>query len=73
MRRADEWQERFWKWLAWLLPRRLVYWCAVRLAAYATQGPWSDQVVGTITILKALERWTEPGVTEQGRGVASAK
>lgn len=25
----------FWGWLAWLLPRKLVYWAAIRLMTYS--------------------------------------
>lgn len=44
-------------WIAWHTPRRLVYWCAVRLHAHATQGPYECQVVPHLTALDALKRW----------------
>lgn len=44
-------------WLAWLLPKELVKWCAVRLMAHATQGKWSGQVVPELTAIDALKRW----------------
>lgn len=43
--------------IVWKLPRRLVYWCAIRLMANATVGPYSDQVVPELTAMQALERW----------------
>lgn len=43
--------------LAWMLPRRLVYWCAIRLGAHATQGPFSDQIVPDLNFVDALKRW----------------
>jgi hypothetical protein len=30
--------ERVWIWLAWHLPRRLVYWCAIRVGTHEPQG-----------------------------------
>ncbi len=43
--------------VAWLLPRRLVYWAAIRLMAHATTGPHSHELVVDTTILDALQRW----------------
>jgi hypothetical protein len=43
--------------LAWLMPRRLVQWCAIRLIAHATQGQHSNQVVPDLTAMDALKRW----------------
>lgn len=43
--------------LAWLMPRRLAYWCAIRVGAHATQGPYSDQVVPDLKFMDALQRW----------------
>lgn len=39
------------------LPRRVVYFAAIRLWAHATTGPWSDTVVGELEIGEALTRW----------------
>jgi hypothetical protein len=49
--------ERLWVNLAWLMPRRLVYWCAVRLLAHATTGRYSRTVVPELDALTALRRW----------------
>ena len=49
--------DRFAKWLAWKLPRRLVMWKAIRLKANATQGAYSDQDVPDLTAMDALDRW----------------
>jgi len=46
--------------IAWWLPRRLVYWCAVRFMVNATQGPWSNQIVPDLKAADALERWDKP-------------
>ncbi len=55
-------KERLKEWLAIkiaykLLPNRIVYWCAIRVAANATQGKWSGQVVPDLTAMDALKRW----------------
>jgi len=47
------------KWIAWHLPRKLIYWAALRLIAFATQGPYSEQVVPELTAMDALGRWPE--------------
>ena len=41
----------------WALPRWLVYWCAIRLMAHATQGPWGNQIVPELNAIDALKRW----------------
>ena len=51
--------ERFWFWLAWRLPRRLALFATVRVAAHATQGPYSHQVVPDLTVMQALQRWDQ--------------
>ena len=43
--------------LAWMLPRGLVYWCAVRVLNAATLDKWGDTPVGDIRAVSALERW----------------
>lgn len=49
--------ERLTIFVAWRLPRRLVYWCAIRVGAHATQGPYSDQEVPALTAMDAIKRW----------------
>lgn len=49
--------DRAWRWLAWKIPRRLVYWCAVRLIAHATSGKYSAQEVPALVAIDALNRW----------------
>lgn len=51
--------ERLYKWIAWMLPRRLVYWCAIRLLAHATQGKWGSQEVPQLRAMDALQRWED--------------
>ena len=45
------------QWLAWHIPKKLCYWCAVRVMAFATQGKYSNQVVPELTAIDALSRW----------------
>lgn len=45
--------------LAWMVPRRLAYWCTIRVAAHATQGPYSRQEVPALRMMDALKRWEE--------------
>jgi hypothetical protein len=45
--------------IAFRLPRLIVYWCAIRLMAHATQGQYSDQVVPELTAVDALRRWQD--------------
>lgn len=43
--------------LVWILPRRIVYWCAIRLGAHATQGQFGNQIVPDLNFMDALKRW----------------
>jgi len=47
----------FWV-IAFHLPKKLVYCCALRLMAYATQGEYSDTVVPELLGMTALQRWS---------------
>jgi len=44
-------------WIAWKLPKQIVYWCAVRLISHATTGQYSNQVVPELLAMDALQRW----------------
>jgi len=50
--------ERLATWIAYRLPKRIAYWCAVRVMAHATAGEHSDQVVPELLAMDALRRWT---------------
>lgn len=50
-------RERFVMKLVYVLPRSLVYWCAIRLIANATTGIHENQVVPELTAMDALKRW----------------
>lgn len=43
--------------IAWRLPKGVVYWCAIRLMAHATQGKYGNQIVPELTAMDALKRW----------------
>jgi hypothetical protein len=43
--------------VAWKLPRRLAYWCAIRVIAHATQGKYGTQIVPDLLAMDALRRW----------------
>lgn len=54
---ARRWSEKTVMAIAWRLPRKLVMWCAIRLMAHATQGPYSNTEVGSLSAVEALQRW----------------
>jgi hypothetical protein len=43
----------------WLLPRRVVYFAAMRLFVNATVGKYSNQIIPELTAIQALDRWRE--------------
>lgn len=46
--------------IAWMLPRRLVYWCAIRLGSEATVRDDEKRYEGNVpdmTFMDALKRW----------------
>lgn len=49
--------EKIWIWIAWLLPRPLVYWCSLRLGAHATTGTHGQTIVPNLTFVDAIKRW----------------
>ena len=56
-RRRIEPMEQLYQWIAWRLPRRLVTWCAIRVVAFATQGPYDETVVPELSAMDAVKRW----------------
>lgn len=46
--------ERLTIWLAWHLPRRLLYWAYIRAIAQVTTGPYRDRTPDDVTLLEAL-------------------
>lgn len=53
--------EKTYKNLAFILPKRLVYWCSIRLIASVTQSQYSNQPVSELTAMDALKRWEKDG------------
>ncbi len=51
--------EKFYRWLSWHLPERLVYFAAMRLLSYATTGLYKKTVVPDLPFMEALKRWEE--------------
>lgn len=43
--------------ISWWMPKRLVYFCAIRLGALATTGIYGSTVVPELTFIEALKRW----------------
>jgi hypothetical protein len=50
-------KEKFQMWLAWRLPRWLVYFATVRAIAHATGGQYSNTVVPDLRAIEVLNRW----------------
>lgn len=47
-------------WVAFkVLPVRVAHWCAIRVAAYATQGAYSNQEVPALTAMDAADRFAK--------------
>jgi len=49
--------EKFWIWLSWKMPRKLAYWCAIRVGAHATTGKYGDTVVPGLSMMDMFKRW----------------
>jgi hypothetical protein len=49
--------EKLMRWFVWKLPRKLVMWCYIRVAAHATTGKFGNTIVPEITMMEALQRW----------------
>lgn len=46
--------------IAWMLPRPLVKWCAIRVMAHATTGKWGHEITPALLATDALKRWDQP-------------
>ncbi len=53
----SKFKENFWLGLAFKVPRKLAYWCAIRVSAHATGPKYPTQVVPDLTFMDALDRW----------------
>lgn len=63
VRKRSMWREnnmeKLWQWVAYHLPRRVVYFAAIRAWAYATTGKYSSEVAPAVTMDRVLIRWEE--------------
>ena len=50
-------KSKFYLWIARRLPRKLVYWAAIRLGVSATSGKYSNEEVPALTFIDAIKRW----------------
>ena len=57
IRRRMEEAMNFWQWLAYRLPRRVVYWVLIRVGAEVTTGQHGNTIVPELTFMDALERF----------------
>ena len=46
----------FWKWLAWRLPKSLVYWASIRLSVAAARAPDAEPMP-ELTCVEAARIW----------------
>ena len=49
--------DKLWLWIAYRLPKSVVYWATIRLMTNATVGKYSNQIVPDLTAIDALRRW----------------
>ena len=49
--------EKLLMFIAWRMPRKLVYWCSIRLMANATTGIYGNTIVPELSAIEALNRW----------------
>jgi hypothetical protein len=52
-------KEKLWTWLAYHLPKSLVYWAAVRVFADVSCHELSSHEVARITVLEVMKAWGE--------------
>ena len=50
-------KDRVAKWVASVLPKRIVYWAAFRVISKATTGEHRQQNVPALTCVEAMVRW----------------
>lgn len=52
--------ETLWMKLAWIMPKKLVYWCGVRMAGHATSGDeYGENHPDDVSVIDMLKRWEE--------------
>ena len=58
-KRRNRMKEKLLKKLAFIMPKWLVYFCAIRLIAKVTQGQYSSTNVPKLSAMDALKRWEQ--------------
>ena len=53
--RIDRTQIR--RWIAYHLPRKLIYWCLERVIVFSTTGKYSKTKTDELNIVDAMKRW----------------
>ena len=47
----------FYFWLSSKLPKKLIYFCAIRVVASATTGKYTNTIVSELTAMDAIKRY----------------
>lgn len=47
---------KFYLWLTRKIPRKLLYWIAIRIGAIVTTGKYGDTIVSELTYIEVLRR-----------------
>lgn len=50
-------REKLYFWIAWRLPKWLVYFATIRLAAHATTGEYGMTIPSELDVMEAIKRW----------------
>jgi hypothetical protein len=65
VRRQQRMFDKFCFWVARKLPDNIVYWCAIRVIAYATSGIWYKTDACELRAMTSLTRWEEKMVRKK--------
>ena len=53
----DQFKEKAIMKIVWSLPKKIIYWAAIRLMAHATTGKYGHTVAPELGAMDALRRW----------------
>ena len=53
----DKLKEKFMFWVAWKMPKWLVYYCTIRVFSHSSTGNHSNTEAGRLTVFEALHDW----------------
>ena len=51
--------DSFYSWLAWKLPKKLIYYATIRLGVNGTTGKYSNTNTASVRFMTILKRWGE--------------